>query len=465
MRHLLMWSCLVMTLSRPALCDVPAPEDFALGFTVESETQGALWELDLPDAVYRSVTQADLGDIRVFNNAGQVIPHVLRMPGMELEQVPAPTAVPFYSLQTRDEEDTPGQRLRIITDEKGTIVDAVSTAAPSDEAERTTAYLLDFTALERTPERLTLAWERPGNASFAVSVEVASSDDLSHWSTLVKEVTLADLQSGEALLVHNEIKLPARRARYLRVTWPEALREVVLSGVLASFPAATKPLPHRWLEIPGAPDQDDARVINFDTGGHWPADTARMDFASSNVVVRAELMSRPTQESDWNARYSGIFYTLDHEGKALESELAVFAKTSDRYWRFRLADQERQLAGSLPTLVLGWMPHVLTFVAEGKPPYTVAFGSATVAAAARPVDALLRSIDEDQEKGLVVPVEPSPVFTLGGDAKLEPPAAPFPWRTLLLWTVLLAGVAMLAWMVRGLFRQMATPGSSTGKHD
>ena len=125
---------------------------------------------------------------------------------------------------------------------------------------------------------------------------------------------------------------------------------------------------------------------------------------------------------------------------------------------FRLSEQERRLAGSPPTLVLGWIPDVLTFVAEGEPPFTVGFGSATVTAAARPVEALLGSIDEDQEKGLIISAEPSQVFTLGGEAKLEPPAAPFPWRTLLLWIVLLAGVAMLAWMVRGLFLQMGTPG-------
>ena len=256
MRRLLAWVFVVMTLSKPALGDDLVLEDFAFGFTAESGAQGALWELNLPDEVYRSVIQADLGDIRVFNSAGQVVPHVLRLPGVEVEQVPAPTAVPFYALKTRGEEDTPGQKLRIITDEKGTIVDVVSTVDPSDQADRTTAYLLDISALEPAPEGLKLAWERTGNTGFAVSVEVVSSDDLSDWSTLVKEVTLADLQSGEALLVHNEIKLPARRARYLRVTWPSALREVTLTGsagIISRYQeaAATSLAGNPWVPRPG----------------------------------------------------------------------------------------------------------------------------------------------------------------------------------------------------------------------
>lgn len=460
MRHLLMWVPVIMAMSMQASSDVPVPQDFAFGFTVESEAQGALYELDLPDAVYRSVTRADLGDIRVFNSAGQVIPHELRLPKAELEQAPAPAAVPFFPLYTRSEEDTPGQMLRIITDEKGTIVDATSTTVPSDEADSITAYLLDASALEHTPNRLKLVWEKPENAGFAASVKVAYSDDLSHWSTLVQKVTLADLQSGEAVLAHNEIELPVRKARYLRITWPVALREVTLTGVLATFRAAGKPLPHLWLEVPGTPDNDDHHAFDFDTGGHWPADKARMDFPSSNVVVHAALMSRSAQEVSWRTRHSGIFYMLEHEGAALESEPAVFGMTSDRYWRFRLADKERQLTGNPPILVLGWTPHLLTFVAQGEPPYTVAFGSVTMATAARPVDTLIRSIDEEHKTGLIVPAKASPVFTLGGEVKLEPPATPFPWKTLILWTVLLAGVAMLAWMVRGLFRQMGTPGGS-----
>ena len=465
MRRSLMWTPLAMSLSMPATGEVPVPEDFAYGVTVESEARGALWQLDLPDVVYRTVTRADLVDIRVFNRTGEVVPHALRLPGAEPEQAPSPAAIPFFPLYSRDEEDTAGQRLRIITNDRGTIVDTISMADQSDQPERITSYLLDTSALEHRPERLTLAWERPEKPGFAASVAVASSDDLSRWSTLVHEVTLADLQSGEALLAHNEIELPAHKARYLRITWPAALRETTLTGVLASFPPSGKPPQHRWLEVTGAPEKDDPLAFGFDAGGHWPADMARMNFVSSNLVVHASLMSRSTADDVWHRRHSGIFYTLEHEGAALKSEPASFKSTSDRYWRFKIADQERRMTGKAPTLLLGWLPHVLTFVAQGDPPYTVAFGNAVMTAAARPVDTLLQGIDEDQEKGLIAEAIASSAFTLGGEGKLQPPAAPFPWRTLVLWTVLLCGIVMLAWMVRRLLRQMGTPGDSPGTQD
>ena len=465
MRRSLLWIPLAMLPGMSAGGDVPAPEDFAYGFSVESEARGALWQLDLPDAVYRTVTRADLGDLRVFNRSGEVVPHVLHLPDPEPGQTPSPAPIPFFPLYSRDEEDPAGQRLRIITNDRGTIVDTISMADQPGQPERIMAYLLDTSDLEHTPDRLTLAWELPEKPGFAASVAVASSDDLSRWSTLVQEVTLADLQSGDALLAHNEIDLPAHRARYLRITWPAALREITLTGVLASFPLPGKPPQHRWLEVTGAPEKDDPLAFGFDAGGHWPADMARMNFASSNLVLHATLLSRPAGGSEWQKRHSGIFYTLEHEGTGLKSEPARFKSTSDRYWRFRIADRERQLTGQPPSLELGWLPHVLTFVAQGEPPYTVAFGSAVMAAAARPVDTLLRSIDEEQEKGLIVPAQASSMISLGGVEKLQPPAAPFPWRTLVLWTVLLSGLAMLAWMVRRLVRQMGTPGDSSGMQD
>jgi len=449
----------------PAPGAEPALEDFAFGFTVEGGAGGALWRLELPEAVYRGVTRADLGDLRVFNRAGDIVPHALRLPGMAVAAAPAPVAVPFFPLYTHGVPDVAGRTLRIITDEAGTIVDATSEAIAVDATDRIAAYLLDTSALQAPPARLTLAWEHPPDASFAVSVDVAASDDLSHWSSLVANVTLADLRSGEAVLVHNEIDLPQRQAKYLRITWPAALSRVTLTGIQAVFRAAWEPLPHRWHPVTGVADTEDPRNYDFDSGGHRPVDRARIGFATRNVAVEATLESRATPQDRWRNHYRGEFYSLEQAGTVLESKPVEFGATPDRYWRFRIADRDQRLAGGPPVLTLGWVPQRLTFVAQGEPPYTVAFGSAVTTAAARPVDTLLHTMEEAQEQGLIVPAQASAVFTLGGEEKLQQPAPPFPWKKLALWSVLLAGVALLAWMVRGLFRQMGTPGDSAGGPD
>jgi hypothetical protein len=445
-------AALLFTIPAPAA--IPVPEDFAFGFTVEGEAGGALWQLELPEAVYRGVTRADLGDLRVFNSAGDVVPHTLRLPDKPAAPAPAPAAVPFFPLYTQDVQDVAGRRLRIVTDETGMIVDATSEAVAADGTDRITAYLLDTSVLEEPPAHLTLSWEHSQDASFAVSVDVSASKDLAHWSELVDNMTLADLRYGEAVLVQNGIELPPRQGKYLRITWPEALRGVTLTGVQATFRAVREPLPRRWHPVTGEADPEDPHSYDFDSGGYRPVDRARIGFATRNVVVEANLLSRATPQARWRNRKRGEFYALERADAVLESGPVEFGVTTDRYWRFQLADREQQLAGGPPTLALGWVAQRLTFVAQGEPPYTVAFGSAVTAPATHPVATLLRTLDDQHEKGLIVPAQAAAVFTLGGEEKLRPPPAPFPWKKFMLWAVLLGGVALLAWMVRGLLRQM-----------
>lgn len=67
-------------LSASVLAEPPRPDDFAFGFDVETGGEGALWRLSLPEAIYRDATRADLGDLRVFDHAGNAVPHTLRRP-------------------------------------------------------------------------------------------------------------------------------------------------------------------------------------------------------------------------------------------------------------------------------------------------------------------------------------------------------------------------------------------------
>ena len=54
------------------------PQNFAYAIAIHADAQDALYEIDLPAAVYRGVTRSDLGDIRVFNGHGEVVPHAFR---------------------------------------------------------------------------------------------------------------------------------------------------------------------------------------------------------------------------------------------------------------------------------------------------------------------------------------------------------------------------------------------------
>ena len=141
----------------------------------------------------------------------------------------------------------------------------------------------------------------------------------------------------------------------------------------------------------------------------------------------------------------------------LISPAISFDTTSDRYWRLKEIGGENVLDQRIPALELGWLPHVLTFVAQGQAPYLIAYGNASIEPQQQMIDPQLLSVDEGEPQLLIKTANVTPRFSLGGDGRLVPPAAPYPWRKVVLWLVLLAGTALLAWMIWQLTREMYRP--------
>jgi hypothetical protein len=437
-----------------ALAADPAstPDDFAFGFPISAAGEGAVWELTLPEDVHRQAARADLGDLRVFNGAGAVVPHALGALAPATDSGPEIVALPFFPLRG-GADPARGTSLRITTDERGAVIEAEGLADPG-AGERVTAYLIDASALERDPRRLAIDWDAPAGPGFAATVAVETSDDLARWRTLVPQATLAELTAGEARLSHREIALPPGAGRYLRVAWPEPLAQVTPTGVTAVVPVA-EPGPERcWLRLPGQPAPAEATGYRFETEGHFPVDRARVRFEAANFVLHATLASRPDGEAPWRVRHTGLFYSLGGAAAGAQAEPDALPLTTDPLWQLAPLHGASALPTEPPVLELGWVPRRLTFVAQGGPPYLLAFGSAVAEPAASPLDDLLSTLGRERARDLIVQAEPGALVTLGGEARLTPPAPPLPWKTWALWAVLGLGLLLLAWMVRRLLGQL-----------
>ncbi len=423
--------------------------DFAKGFTVQPNEARPLFELVMPEEVYRTIARPDLGDLRVFSRDGRIVPHVVRRPGSRIGSGSPPLPLSFFPLRGKMEDTGVGTSLRIITDKRGLTVGMASSATAATEGERLIAYIIDLNGLPDMPDSLHVNWKSTADEGFAVTVDVESSEDLSRWQTLAKAVTLAELRSGGSSLVHNTIALPEFESRYLRIAWPEALRAVHLTDVLGFFPAKTLSPTRETLVVPGTPADARPAEFLFDTGGMRPVDRVRVVLEERNGVAEAALFSRPGLKSEWRQHFTGRFYSLERSGTRVQNEAVAVAQTTDRYWRLELESGQMKTARP-PSLEIGWVPDLLTVVAQGDAPFTVAFGSATVEAADRTTEGVLRDIEGDQRSNLISSARVSMISTLGGESKLQPPPPPLPWRTWLLWSVLLGGVLLLGWMVRQL---------------
>ena len=65
---------IMMFCAAPALA-AEQPADFAYGAVIDADGSEALYEVVAPVTLYEGVARADLGDVRVFNGAGDAETH------------------------------------------------------------------------------------------------------------------------------------------------------------------------------------------------------------------------------------------------------------------------------------------------------------------------------------------------------------------------------------------------------
>jgi hypothetical protein len=130
-----------------------------------------------------------------------------------------------------------------------------------------------------------------------------------------------------------------------------------------------------------------------------------------------------------------------------ESEPLAYA-TVDRFWRVELVDG----GGQTPRLRAGWMPDEVVFLIQGPGPYLLAYGQAGVSGRQWPMADLLSRLGAQADLDALAPATLGAATMLGGPDRLTPPPKPLDWQTLLLWLVLIAGVAVVVFFAHRLIR-------------
>ncbi len=427
--------------------------DFAYGYTLEVDGDGAIYSLSLPEDVYHGLTRADRGDLRVFNSQGVVVPHYIKRAEMQHRQEQPPVSLPIFPLYAENSNSLGGDgyHVHVVTDDKGAIIDINYGKAGTDTSRRISAYLVDCSQLKLVPNALQLNWPE-STGDFVFNILVEGSDDLNHWTQLVSRSTLSNLHYAGHTLIQQRIELPLRKQKYLRLSWTDD-KSLMLSGVMALFPTSSQSQERKWSSFAVTNKDTEHHYYYFDTHSVLPADRVNIDLPQRNSLVTVSLASAANAKGPWYPRYHGLLYNLQFEGKRLITPDQVMSVTTHRYWRLRILNQEAKLDGE-PTLRLGWIPEQLYFIAQGEAPFTLAYGSARVG----PMDtslAQLLSIDKIQDQQqLIKAAQLGSRIALGNRDKLKPLRRPADWKQIVLWLVLIFGVAALAYMALRLYKQI-----------
>jgi Protein of unknown function (DUF3999) len=415
-------------------------EHFAQRFALQLDGNAPYYTVTLPGAVYQASRRDDLGDLRIFNGAGEPVPYSLQAPRTPTATPPALQAVKWFPLPLSD-AGIQGAPAGVTIAPDGTL--RVTRSEPA----RTTrdADLVDIGKVSGRVGALVIHLR---DDNYQGRVSVVASDDLRNWQSLTDAPLLKVNYAGNSV-VQERIPLDDLHARYVRLHWLDRAPDIASIDVEVHpdhpDPSTTT---RQWREgIVARTDRTPGEYI-FETDGAYPVDRLRLSLPQPNTVVRATVYSRADANTPWREAASGVLFRLRGSAGEQSNPPLEFVPDTDHLWRVDVDMRNGGLGSGTLTASVGWRPASLTFVARGAPPFTLAVGNASLGAAALSRDELLVGAASDvvtARVGDALPVSPQEKRAAGRDTDSA--------RRYVLWAALLAAVGVLAGMAWRLMRR------------
>lgn len=425
------------------------PSDFAMRQPLAVSGDHAFFRIELPDSVYDGAGRPDLGDVRVFNGEGSLVPFAF-MPR------PAPVAAgrprrplalfPLTVDTTRPEAADLSIKLR--TDAGGTTVDIHSRDGTPVTGTQVAGYLVDAGPDSSPLVAIELQVADSGNVNARLRID--ASDDLDRWRTIVADAPLLSIEYNGRRLTRDRVEFAQLRARYLRITWL-ARAPPALAAVLGDAGDRLVEAPRRVRKALGVPDGGIPGAFLFDLGAALPVGRITLELPEVNTVAPVTWEARTNAQDPWHAIGASVAYRLRQDaGEVVNADHAI-APAQLRYFRARI-DPRAGVGGAPPTLAAGWYPQEVVFAARGNGPFELAYGSRRMTPGALSIETLVPGYA--QGRPLPVNVGIASVSTAPSAANRAAMREPLDTKRWLLWGSLVGASLLLAYMALRLSQQM-----------
>jgi hypothetical protein len=458
------------------LCVLPAgaqerPAQYNHAARIEGGGEDSHYRFTLPADTYRGVTRPDLGDLRVFNGAGEPVPYAF-VPLRPATHRPAVHPANLFPLRGEAAKGLDGVNIRIQQGRSGTTIDVSSTPGVAKAQRKLLGYLLDASELKVPYEALQLDWQ--SREGFTGTVRVEGSEDLRTWRMLVGAAPVLYLEHDGQRLERKRVELHGARARYLRISFTGVPAGFTLQQArLELRPERAEP-ERQWQSITGKESESRRGEYEFDTGGYFPVDRLRFALPQVNTVAQAEVLARRRSEArsridrrsraddEWRHAAAATLYRLGRNGGEVANADIATAPTASRYWLLRVDQKGGGLGSGEVRLEIGWVPHEAVFAARGEGPFTLAYGLKIAKPGALPITAVLPGYKEGEAitlktASLTSMASPGPQPAPGFSAYLRAAAESGEAKKWALWASLVVGVLLLVWMAFALLRQVGKP--------
>lgn len=427
------------------------PSDYATGIKLNLPGKEAFYRVELPPAVHAQA-RSDLADVRVFNANGETMPYALGA-WRNADHAPQPSTfykTPWFPLKEVGPGGLAGLDIKIEQNSAGKII-ALKTAMENSTATSTKiiAYIFDASSLDKDSQALLLDW--PSTATgYNLQATLEASDDLKSWHELIS-APLLEMNFAGQKLTQKRIAFARGHYKYLRLSADQALPALSSAQLESAANIEAAAMAQRWLHITATAGEKDGEYV-FDSGANLSVTGLVVQLPQNNTVAPLELLVRERRDAPWRSLMHTTSYRLTRDGREISSPRLDIRTKNARFWMLRLDPRAGNTGPGMPRLTLGWTPRQLVFVARGDAPFTLAFGRRDAKSAQLPLASLLPGYVAGAETAL-------PSATLGtaralGGKSASTELVTMHWKQWILWSVLLLGVAFLAWMAKGLMAQV-----------
>ncbi|MBE9516481.1 MAG: DUF3999 domain-containing protein [Proteobacteria bacterium] len=413
----------------------------------------AIYETDIPDALYMSSRRSGIDSVQVLKSSGEPISFSVLKAEAEKIETTETIELPFFPLTGEKINNLDDIKLKIVRDKNSLLVNVISRDYSVRQHKTHRGYIVNLEKLEKDIDELMLEWSS-AKGSFITELKIEASDDLINWRATAISSVLANMSFDGNNLSRNTIKIGQDTGKYLRIGWEKGKYLPAIDKMTAAFKTQETKRQRSWHELVPVKSKDE-NIYEFELPGWMPLDQIKVVLPEDNSATSVNFESRPDSKASWRSRGGKLVYRLSLEGKSIVDDTVGVSTSRDRYWRIRIPDAEIAIGGTAPKLVLGWQAERVRFLARGATDYLLALSIQTDINNGRRYDTLLAEINNGNGDD-IVPVKAEPTETIKqlsaadevetmdrGDIKN--------W---ILWAVLLFGVAVLGFMAMRLSRQI-----------
>ncbi len=430
-----------------AAAPLERPEDFAVCFPLRTTGHGPFFRIELPPVVHQAMQRPDMGDVRVFNGNGELVP-MARIPNpLETKEKLARTTLPLFPLPPTEPPGEP-QDVRVFIGQKsdGTLI-RLQTGRQKASSTATRHYILDASHIQGAVHALEFSWH--GKAQVLGRVRIQSSDDLRAWQEVAVS-PLVSLRFAGNTVDQRRCEFRPLVARYLLLTWDGTTPEVAFTSVMAeSSSTVSLPLERQWLDLD--PMSSAAGEFEYVVPGVFPVERLRIHLPQTNTLAPVTVLTRWKPGLPWTAVAKARTYRLNQEGVEITNpDIPVHGVGP--HWLLRFDQKGGGTGAGMPSLSLGWQPMRLVFIARGQGPFSLACGNVKVEPAFYPLNAFF------PEQNGTLPENLGTARLENDDRSFQETPPDSAWapdfKRWTLWGILALAVLAMAWMAFSLFRQL-----------